>query len=78
MFLSLMALVFANQVVESTDPLPDCDPLIGSSRRQGLRKVVDDYLGSSTDKRNAVIATYGNIEDWDMSEVTSFYKLFFF
>ena len=81
MFLSLMALVFANQVVESTDPLPDCDPLFGSSRHQGLRKLVDDYLYSGTntdkiDKRNAVIATYGNIEDWNMSQVTNLAYVF--
>ena len=61
--------------VEAVIPVPDCDPLFGSSRSKGLRKVVDDWIAGGT-KRATVETTYGLIQDWDTSRVTSMYYLF--
>ena len=62
--------------VEAVIPVPDCDPLIGLSRSKGLRKVVDDWIAGGT-KRATVETTYGLIQDWDTSRVTSMYYLFY-
>ena len=62
--------------VEAVIPVPDCDPLTSSSRSKGLRKVVDDWIAGGT-KRATVETTYGLIQDWDTSRVTSMYSLFF-
>ena len=62
--------------VEAVIPVPDCDPLTSSSRSKGLRKVVDDWIAGGT-KRDTVETTYGLIQDWDTSKVTSMYALFY-
>ena len=63
--------------VEAVIPVPDCDPLISySDRSKGLRKVVDDWIAGGT-KRATVETTYGLIQDWDTSKVTSMYFLFY-
>ena len=63
--------------VEAVIPVPDCDPLIGNIRSKGLRKVVDDWIAGGT-KRDTVETTYGLIQDWDTSRVTSMYYLFYY
>ena len=63
--------------VEAVIPVPDCDPLISFSRSKGLRKVVDDWIAGGT-KRDTVETTYGLIQDWDTSRVTSMYYLFYY
>ena len=42
----------------------------------GLEKVVDDWIAGGT-KRATVETTYGLIQDWDTSRVTSMYGLFY-
>ena len=54
-------------------PVPDCT--FGSSRSSGLRKVADDWIAGGT-TRATVETTYGLIQDWDTSEVTSMSYLF--
>ena len=55
------------------DPLPDST---GSEvRSEGLRKVVDNWIQGGTTKVSA-IAQYGEIENWDMSQVTNMANLF--
>ena len=74
---TLIFLLLCTATVEAVIPVPDCDPLIGfSSRSKGLRKVVDDWIAGGT-KRDTVETTYGLIQDWDTSRVTSMYSLFF-
>ena len=63
--------------VEAVIPVPDCDPLLSNGRSKGLRKVVDDWIAGGT-KRATVETTYGLIQDWDTSKVTSMYQLFYF
>jgi len=42
----------------------------------GLRKVVSDWISGGAAK-NTVLTTYGPIEDWNVSHVTSFAYLFY-
>ena len=42
----------------------------------GLRKAVDDWIAGGN-SRNNVVATYGLIENWDMTEVTDINYLFY-
>ena len=73
--LTLIFLLLCTATVEAVIPVPDCDPLTSSSRSKGLRKVVDDWIAGGT-KRATVETTYGLIQDWDTSRVTSMYSLF--
>ena len=72
-----LTLIFllSTATVEAVIPVPDCVPLISFSRSSGLRKVVDDWIAGGT-KRDTVETTYGLIQDWDTSRVTSMYFLF--
>ena len=72
---TLIFLLLCTATVEAVIPVPDCDPLIGLSRSKGLRKVVDDWIAGGT-KRATVETTYGLIQDWDTSRVTSMFQLF--
>ena len=74
-----LTLIFllSTATVEAVIPVPDCDPLISFSRSKGLRKVVDDWIAGGT-KRDTVETTYGLIQDWDTSRVTSMYTLFYY
>ena len=63
--------------VEAVIPVPDCDPLFRNIRSKGLRKVVDDWIAGGT-KRDTVETTYGLIQDWDTSRVTSMHYLFYY
>ncbi len=58
--------------------LPEGD-LLGNTndRTVGLLKVIDDWIWGGA-RKDAVIARYGNIQDWDMSGVTSLNNLFYF
>ena len=49
----------------------------GVLRTINIQLAVNDWTGSDTSKRNSVESTYGLIQDWDTSKVTSMYKLFF-
>ena len=71
-----LTLIFLLSTVEAVIPVPDCDPLISNIRSKGLRKVVDDWIAGGT-KRDTVETTYGLIQDWDTSRVTSMYYLFY-
>ena len=73
---TLIFLLLCTATVEAVIPVPDCDPLTSFSRSKGLRKVVDDWIAGGT-KRDTVETTYGLIQDWDTSRVTSMYFLFY-
>ena len=53
--------------------MPDCT--FTNSRSCGIWKVVDDWIAGGT-TRATVETTYGLIQDWDTSEVTSMHSLF--
>ena len=56
------------------EPLPNGIP---DSATVGLRKVVKDYLDTpDSDAYNAVIAKYGLMEEWDVSQVTNMKNVF--
>ena len=76
LFFILMFLLCRTTVVAFI-PVPDCDPLFDSGRSKGLRKVVDDWIAGGT-TRDTVETTYGLIQDWDTSQVTSMYQLFYY
>ena len=70
-----LTLIFllCSATVEAVIPVPDCTPY---SRSCGIWKVVDDWIAGGT-KRATVETTYGLIQDWDTSRVTSMNFLFF-
>ena len=70
---TLIFLLLCTATVEAVIPVPDCAPY---SRSCGIWKVVDDWIAGGT-KRDTVETTYGLIQDWDTSRVTSMYSLFF-
>jgi len=72
LFFTLLFLLCTATVVAFI-PVPDC--AFGSSRSSGLRKVADDWIAGGT-TRATVETTYGLIQDWDTSEVTSMSYLF--
>ena len=47
--------------------------LVSDSTIAGL---VDDYLGTDKVKKEYVQATYGNIEDWNVAQVTQMQNVF--
>ena len=58
------------------DTLPDTIVGVGyNNRDSGLRKVVDDWILGGATKAD-VIAQYGEIENWDMLQVTDMGQLF--
>ena len=58
-------------MVEARYPLPDGNQLkFAPPPRTGLGGVVDDYAAGGT-KQGNVLIKYGNITDWDMSQVTN-------
>ena len=73
--LTLMFLLLCTATVEAVIPVPDCVPLFSYSRSKGLRKVVDDWIAGGP-TRATVETTYGLIQDWDTSRVTSMAFLF--
>ena len=74
LFFILMFLL-CRTTVEAFVPVPDCVPLNNNGRNSGLRKVVDDWIADGT-TRDTVETTYGLIQDWDTSRVTSMAYLF--
>jgi surface protein len=55
------------------DPVPNGD---GSYKNTGLRRVVSDWIAGGTLK-DAVVAKYGEIENWSTSEVTNLKYVFY-
>lgn len=64
-------------VVDGYAKLPDGD---GSSSPTGnvgtLRRAVSDWIDGGT-SRSTVVATYGPIEDWDTSDVSTMNNVFY-
>ena len=58
-----------------SDALPDGDES-WSGAGTGLRKVVSDWIGGG-DLKKTVMTTYGSIEDWQVSGVTSLRTVFY-
>ena len=65
--LRLVVLLVFFHLAEGLDPLTDA----------GVRTAVDDWIAGGS-RQTGVITKYGNIEDWDMSGVTSLYRLFYY
>ena len=75
-WLSLCLLFFISAIqVEGNEPLPDAAAL--HSRDSGFRKVVDDWISGDATKKESVRSTYGPIENWDVSRVTTMSKVFY-
>ena len=72
----LLLFLLCTTTVVAFIPVPDCDPLVYFGRSSGLRKVVDDWIAGGTTK-DTVETTYGLIQDWDTSDVTSMFNLFY-
>jgi hypothetical protein len=64
--LRLVVLLVFFHLAEGLDPLTDT----------GVRTAVNDWIAGGS-RQTGVITKYGNIEDWDMSGVTSLYRLFY-
>ena len=63
-------------MVEARYPLPDGNQLkFAPPPRTGLGGVVDDYAAGGVRQGNVLIK-YGNISDWDMSQVTNLNYIF--
>ena len=66
-------------LARSFDPLPDgntCYPQGTPCTPTSLGGVVDEWIAGGT-RRAAVVAKYGKIEEWDVSEVTTAALVFF-
>jgi len=65
-------------VVDGYDKSPDGD---GSDSATGnaetLRRAVSDWIAAGGASSSTVVAMYGPIEDWDVSEVTNMKYIFF-
>ena len=57
------------------DSLPNYNGL-QTGIRTGLGGLIDDLISKDAAKRTAVIAMYGPIENWDVSQITSMKYLF--
>ena len=75
----------AGNVVYTSLPDGDCtvsgggiSGLVGHCNNcdTGLRKVISDWIDDTT--RSSVVAIYGPIEDWDISEVTNMKCIFYY
>ena len=63
--------------VEGYAKLPNGDGATSATGNAGsLRRAVSDWIAGGASK-STVVATYGPIEDWDVSEVTSMQYVFF-
>jgi surface protein len=63
--------------VEGFDKLPNGDQSSSATGNAGtLRRAVSDWIAGGTSK-STVVATYGPIEDWDVSEVTNMKNVFY-
>ena len=61
--------------VSWVEAVPTCTYSSSNDRSCGLRKAVDDYLNTST--RDATIANYGEVSNWDVSNHTDFSRTFY-
>ena len=61
--------------VSWVEAVPTCTYSSFNDRSCGLRKAVDDYLNTST--RDATIANYGEVSNWDVSNHTDFSRTFY-
>ena len=67
----LLVLVCGLGVVEGVDKLPNGDGINTATGNAGtLRRAVSDWIAGDALK-STVVAKYGPIEDWDVSEVTN-------
>ena len=74
MKLFFILFLLCRTTVEAFIPVPDWK--YGTdccTRSNGIRKVVDDWIAGG----DTVETTYGLIQDWDTSDVTSMYLLFY-
>ena len=62
--------------VNGFDKLPNGDGKITHDGGK-LRNVVYDWIAGNVFQRNTVVATYGAIEEWDVSEVTNMRNIFY-
>jgi surface protein len=60
--------------VEGFAQLPDGDGASTNGNAGTFKKVVSDWFGNTS--RSTVVAKYGPIEDWDISEVTNMQYIF--
>ena len=73
---TLPMLVTEVLMVDARYPLPDGNQLkFAPPPRTGLGGVVDDYAAGGVRQGNVLIK-YGNITDWDMSQVTNLNYIF--
>ena len=72
----LLVLVCSLGVVEGFAKLPNGDGNIYSNAGT-LRGVVSDWVAAGGASSSTVVATYGPIEDWDVSEVTNMKYVFY-
>ena len=63
--------------VEAFAKLPNGDGEASATGNAGtLRRAVSDWIAAGGASSSAVVATYGPIEDWDVSEVTNMKNVF--
>jgi len=73
----LLVLVCGLGRVEAFAKLPNGDSSYSATGNAGsLRRVVSDWIDEGTSK-STVVATYGAIEEWDVSDVTNMIFLFY-
>ena len=73
----LLVVVCGLAGVEGFSKLPNGDSASSATGNAGtLRRVVSDWIAGGASK-STVVATYGPIEDWDVSEVTNMKFVFY-
>jgi hypothetical protein len=71
----LLLVVCGLRRVDGFDKLPNGNTL-KTHNGGGLRKVTYEWIAGGS-SRNTVVATYGAIEEWDVSEVTNMRYVFY-
>ena len=76
LYMCTLPMLVKEVLVEARYPLPDGNQLkFAPPPRTGLGGVVDDYAAGGVRQGNVLIK-YGNITDWDMSQVTNLNYIF--
>jgi surface protein len=77
---SLLLFLTMNIGTQGFDKLPNGDGIwhlnSGTGNAGTLRRAVSDWIAGGASK-STVVATYGPIEDWDVSEVTNMKNVFY-
>ena len=74
----LLVMVCGLGGVEGFAKLPNGDGTNSATGTTGtLRRAVSDWIDAGGASSSTVVATYGPIEDWDVSEVTNMKKVFY-